>query len=74
MANVSTLTVNGVTYTLADAEARASVGDLSALTTRDKTSLVAAINEAAAPMTAQEKEEIVAQVIAALPNADEVSY
>lgn len=74
MANVSTLTVNGVAYTLADAEARAAQGELSALQTQDRSSLVAAINEAAAPMTQQEKDEIVAQVLSALPDGDEVAY
>ena len=74
MANIKTLTINGVKYTVVDEQAQTKIGDLSALATEDKSSLVAAINEAAAPLTNQEKAEIVAQVIAAMPDGDEVEY
>jgi len=47
MPNMETLTVGGNTYTVVDAGGRAMMGDLSDLDTTDKSSLVAAINEAA---------------------------
>lgn len=45
MADCSVFTIKGNTFNVKDATARTQLGNLSSLTTTDKTSAVAAINE-----------------------------
>lgn len=45
MADCSVFTIKGNTFNVKDATARTQLGNLSSLTTTDKTSVVAAVNE-----------------------------
>lgn len=72
MTEMKTLTLNGVTYEIVDAKARAWIGDLSAMET-DAPDLVSAINEAlqnsggSAEIDAAEVQRIVAEYLSAHP-------
>lgn len=71
MVEMKTLTLNGVTYEIVDAKARDWIGELEQLTTKEKSSLVAAINEAAKSggdaVDAAEVERIVREYLEANP-------